>query len=249
MSIISKLLGNGTFPGAERVLESRRKLEDAITRETAKLQALSLDRLAEEKAITDAETEMAVEALDLLAPAETSVGREHLNGILLAIERQGSLLAGLRSRLAALAQDLEAERRSVADALPAHMARAKSEFEKEWAKAIESFAVLLGKRKALELRLGKLSLAEPAAVNCELPQETEAPWRILQELGGALKEIGYLGNRGGLAGARCTNGINCNAIRSEGCLCRFASDGWSGSRQLRNGGMLRAWRVVSFRVD
>lgn len=174
--------------GAASAIDARNKLARAIETERTKLLKLIPERFAAETALRDAET-----ALALGEAADLDAAHQRVNETLAAIERQSTILAGLRHRLAGMAGEIESQYRGVKGMLPDHMERIRADFSAEWSKGVAAFSALLGKRKALEALVGRLQLSDPSPVAYELPADVTAPWKAAEELAAALEEIAAFG--------------------------------------------------------
>jgi len=182
--MFAKLTKMAALRGADRVLESCAKINATIKTELNILQALIRERLSVEHAVIDAET-----AAALGESADTAGARGRSEQVLRSIDRQVGILAGLRSRLAAMAGEMERERQAVSAALPEHIERVKSDFASKWTRGVATYSALLGERQALETLVGKLELAEPKATATELVPSISAPWQALDQLVAALGEV------------------------------------------------------------
>jgi hypothetical protein len=183
-SKLSKLLA---LKSADKLLESRAKITEAIERETAKLLRLVTERVEVDRGVVAADTSAA-----LGEQADPAGARQKAAAVMTSIERQGSILAGLRARLATQAPELEGQIRGIQSALPGHIDGLKQDFAADWQKGIQAFGVLIGKRAALEALIGKLDLPEPKPVVCDL-EAAAAPWRCIEELRAGIEEIAAWG--------------------------------------------------------
>jgi hypothetical protein len=184
MSIFSKLSKLAVLKSADRVLESRNRVAEAIERETAKLLELVIERAGADRALVEAQA-----AVALGEQADDSAARRKAEQAAVAIDRQSATLTGLRNRLAGQAGEIEGQYRAVKNALPDHIERVRSEFTSEWGRGVAVFSALLSKRRALEGRIGKLDLAEPSPSDSELAADITAPWSALAELENSLEQI------------------------------------------------------------
>jgi len=182
--MFAKLTKMVALRGVDRVLDSCAKINATIKTELNKLQVLIRERLSGERAVIDAET-----AAALGESADTAGARSRSEQVLQSIARQSGILAGLRSRLAAMAGEMESERQAVSAALPEHIERVKGDFAGKWSRGVATFSALLGERQALENLLGKLDLAEPSATGTELAPAVTAPWQAQEQLVTALGVI------------------------------------------------------------
>lgn len=170
--------------GAESTLQARAKCAKVLAVEEKHLGELIRERVSAERGLTEAETNVA-----LGAQADATTERSKVDATLTAIARQSSKLGGLRSRLAAQASELDAQRVSVKAAMPSHIESIKDTFSAEWAAGVAAFGALMGRRSAIEGLIGKLPLTEPRSVPCELPESISGPWKTLDAIGEALDEI------------------------------------------------------------
>jgi hypothetical protein len=170
--------------GAENTLQAREKIIDALRAEEKRLSKLILERVAAERALVEGET-----AVTLGEQADANAVRRKVDGAIAAINRQASKVAGLRSRLAGQAPELEAQRVALKSAMPSHMEAVKRKLSEEWAAGIAAFGALLAKRGAIESLVGKLPLADPRPVPYELPTDIAGPWRTIESIVEALDEI------------------------------------------------------------
>ena len=182
--MLEKLKKMAALRGAVRVLESRAKIAMAIEAELKKFQALVRERLQADRAVIETEASQV-----LGEPADSSGASRKAEQVSKSIAKQSSVLAGLRSRMAALTADLDTERRSVSAFLPEHQKRMKADFSEKWARGVAAFASLLGERAALEKLVGRMNLAEPQPATVELPTEVVAPWQALKSITAALEQI------------------------------------------------------------
>ena len=146
-------------------------------------------QLIEERIDADSALAAAETAAALDEPADVPAARQRAADVMSSIERQGVILGGLRTRLVQGSRELESQRAAVATALPDHVDQVKADFATEWSKGAAAFAELLGKRRALEARIGKLDLPEPQPSAYELTESIAAPWSALAELGAGLEEV------------------------------------------------------------
>ena len=167
-----------------KLLEVRGKIIDALRAEEARLSKLILERVAAERALVEGET-----AVTLGEQADANAARRKVDGAIAAINRQASKVAGLRSRLAGQAPELESSVREIKAALPAHVEGLKATFADEWARGVAAFGAIMGRRAAIEGYIGKLDLPEARPVACELPGAVTAPWRTIKSVVEALDEI------------------------------------------------------------
>ncbi len=170
--------------GAESTLQARTKMVKVLQAEESRLRELILDRVTTERLRVEAETSVV-----LGEQAEASAAQRKFDEAVGAINRQSVKLSGLRSRIASQATELEAQRISVKAALPAHVASIKNSFLAEWTEGVAAFGALLGKRSALEVMVGPLSLPELRPNTYDLPADIAAPWNTLDEIGTALDEV------------------------------------------------------------
>lgn len=182
--MFAKLTKAAALRGAVRVLELRAKVLAAIEAELKKLQSLIQDRRQVERAVIAAET-----AAALGESADPAAAHKQAEQVAKSLDKQAGILSGLRTRIAAMAGDLETERRAVSAALPEYEERVKSEFSNKWARGVATFSALLGERQALESLIGRrMELPEPQPAAVELP-EMGAPWNALEQLTAALEQI------------------------------------------------------------
>ena len=185
MSIFSKFK---KLSGADRVLDARGKVTAAVEAEKGKLLQVIPERFAAESALRDAEAAQA-----LSEPVDIEGARRRVSAAVASIEQHSTVLAGLRYRLAGQAGEIDAQYKAVKLALPDHVERVKGDFVAEWTKGIAAFGALLGKRVALEVLVGKLTLPDPRPEAWELHAEISAPWKAAEELNASLEDIAGFG--------------------------------------------------------
>jgi hypothetical protein len=170
--------------GAESAMKAWSKAKMALQNEVSTLQGLISARVEADRALIAAETAVAIGE-----QADVPAARQRADNALAAVDRKAAVLQGLRSRLAGQAADLESNVQGIKAALPEYVVGLKADFKEEWTRGIATFAVLLGKRRALEAVIGKIELAEPQAAACELRDDLVAPQRAIKELTGALEQL------------------------------------------------------------
>jgi hypothetical protein len=181
--MFSKLSRMLALKKADSALEKRQKVVEAIERETGRLLKLIERRVEADRNVIINET---AESLGEVADVEGA--RREAAGVMTDIEKQGRLLAGLRSRMAGMAGELESAVREVQRELPQHIQSLRDDFAREWEKARVTFSGLQSKRAALEKLVGRMDLAEPVVEAIELTA-SEAPWKALSELRAALDQV------------------------------------------------------------
>lgn len=151
--MFERLKMKAALKNAEKIREDRDKIARAIKTEETKLLKFIAGRVEADTALVDAET-----AAALGEPSPVNVARQRSTDAMASINRQASVLGGLRSRLAAQASELEAGVRGIQSGLPEHLDALRQNFAAEWTKGVSVFGALLGKRKALEALVGRFDL-------------------------------------------------------------------------------------------
>ena len=184
--LFSKTIKMRALSGAERTLGTWNKSMATIAAGEQKLLKLIQHRVTAERAAVAAETDAA-----LSEQTEASTEHQRVIEALCAIDRQASVLAGLRSRAAAQSRDLESQARAIHAELPEFVAALKADFAGEWQKGLVAFEALLGKRAALEGFIGKLDLPVPHPASGDVGDVAAgcAPWRWLDALQNALEVV------------------------------------------------------------
>jgi hypothetical protein len=188
---------------AQKTLEARGKISAAIHEEETRLGALVIERVKAEQLLSVAEAGAALDE----PGADVSGAESGLAKAKTAIDKSSAKLAALRGRLVLMAGELATARSAVKGELPAHVEALKTDFAVEWTKGIEAFGQLMGKRAALEARIGKIEMKAPSAAAIELPEEINAPWNVIRN-----RRLGAL--RVSAGGRR--NGGPFQAVRSHG---------------------------------
>lgn len=113
------------------------------------------------------------------------------------IGKTGSLLSGLRARLAASAPALIEGYEGMSAELPEHVEAVVALFRSEWQQAIEAFGAALGRRRALENLIGtQIELPEPTAAPVDLEPEVVDPFQRLKALRDAVHEASVIETKG-----------------------------------------------------
>jgi hypothetical protein len=171
---------------AQKTLEARGKISAAIHEEETRLGALVIERVKAEQLLSVAEAGAALDE----PGADVSGAESGLAKAKTAIDKSSAKLAALRGRLVLMAGELATARSAVKGELPAHVEALKTDFAVEWTKGIEAFGQLMGKRAALEARIGKIEMKAPSAAAIELPEEINAPWNVIAAVEEVISEIG-----------------------------------------------------------
>jgi hypothetical protein len=169
---------------ADNVLETRTKVVRTLQSEERRLGKLIADYVEAERGLVAEAARVA-----LGEQADSSEAIRKVQEAQTAIDGQAKKLSGLRQRLASQAPELEAQRAAVKSALPAHVESIRSGFATKWAQGVAAFNALQGERIAVESRVGKMALPNPAPAAFELAPELTAPWETVEQLTGALNEL------------------------------------------------------------
>ena len=171
---------------ADAVLSRKSKFESAIQNEVAGLAELIANRLQSERNYRRAES---TAAIGEPSPDLAKLKKAADNGTA-ALREAGLRLNGFRSQVGEMGEDFVGCYDTLADELPRHNARVVESFAGEWQTASTTWALMLGRRHAIESLLGtELDLNEPVPTTVTLSADTTRPSEMLLALEKSLKSI------------------------------------------------------------
>src|ERR1035441_10196163 len=171
---------------ADAVLSRKSKFESAIQNEVAGLAELIANRLQSERNYRRAES---TAAIGEPSPDLAKLKKAADNGTA-ALREAGLRLNGFRSQVGEMGEDFVGCYDTLADELPRHNARVVESFAGEWQTASTTWALMLGRRHAIESLLGtELDLNEPVPAAVTLSADTTRPSEMLLALEKSIKSI------------------------------------------------------------
>jgi hypothetical protein len=171
---------------ASAVLERKAKLETAIADGVAELQNLILAQLESERTFRRLEAAAAIgePAPDLPKAKKAAMDARA------ALDQASLRLNGFRAAVGELGSPLVESYDALASVIPGHNAQVVEGFTAEWQGASRTWALMLGRRCAIEgLLKQSLDLPEPAPPAVEISADLARPAETLSALEGGIKAI------------------------------------------------------------